>query len=81
MLALCLMLLATHYAQNYAGIIGWSLDACFSVHISLMSYVLQVIVIRVSPGIMFPHHCCAELQHTARWLYIYIRIYSYDMHA
>ena len=25
MLALCLMLLATYYAQNYAGIIGWSL--------------------------------------------------------
>ena len=24
MLALCLMLLATYYAQNYAGIIGWS---------------------------------------------------------
>ena len=23
MLALCLVLLATHYAQNYAGIIGW----------------------------------------------------------
>ena len=29
MLALCLMLLATYYAQNYAGIIGWSLNyAC-----------------------------------------------------
>ena len=26
MLALCLMLLATYYAQNYAGIIGWSLS-------------------------------------------------------
>ena len=26
MLALCLMLLATYYAQNYAGIIGWSLQ-------------------------------------------------------
>ena len=26
MLALCLMLLGTYYAQNYAGIIGWSLD-------------------------------------------------------
>ena len=25
MLALCLMLLTTYYAQNYAGIIGWSL--------------------------------------------------------
>ena len=25
MLALYLMLLATYYAQNYAGIIGWSL--------------------------------------------------------
>ena len=25
MLALCLMLLATYYAQNYAGIISWSL--------------------------------------------------------
>ena len=26
MLALCLILLAIHYAQNYAGIIGWFLD-------------------------------------------------------
>ena len=26
MLALCLMLLMTYYAQNYAGIIGWSLE-------------------------------------------------------
>ena len=25
MLALCLMLSLTYYAQNYAGIIGWSL--------------------------------------------------------
>ena len=28
MLALYLMLLATYYAQNYAGIIGWSLVRC-----------------------------------------------------
>ena len=31
MLALCSMLLVTYYAQNYAGIIGWSLpviDLC-----------------------------------------------------
>ena len=28
MLALRLMLLATCYAQNYAGIIGWSLSPC-----------------------------------------------------
>ena len=27
MLALCLMLSVTYYAQNYAGIIGWSLGA------------------------------------------------------
>ena len=26
MLALCLMLSGTHYAQNYAGIIGWCLN-------------------------------------------------------
>ena len=25
MLALCLMLLASYYAQNYAAVIGWSL--------------------------------------------------------
>ena len=25
MLALCLMLSVTYYAQNYAGIVGWSL--------------------------------------------------------
>ena len=28
MLTLCLMLLAAYYAQNYAGIIGWSLASC-----------------------------------------------------
>ena len=28
MLALCLMLLGTYYAQNYAGIIGRSLLVC-----------------------------------------------------
>ena len=58
-------------------------DACFPAHILLMSYVLQVIVIRVSPGIMFPHHRCADLHRTVRWLAIAIaiRIYSYDMHA
>ena len=27
MLALCLMLSLTYYAQNYAGIIGWSLQS------------------------------------------------------
>ena len=31
MLALCLMLLATYYAQDYAGIIGWSLTTSCSV--------------------------------------------------
>ena len=29
MLALCRMLLATYYAQNYAGIIGWSLAPAY----------------------------------------------------
>ena len=32
MLALCLMLLATYYAQNYAGIIGGSLTMTIYVH-------------------------------------------------
>ena len=32
MLALCLMLLATYYAQNYASIISWSLDYIYSSH-------------------------------------------------
>ena len=31
MLALCSMLSVTYYAQNYAGIIGWSLAAAASV--------------------------------------------------
>ena len=30
MLALCLILLATYYSQNYAGIIGWSLEQLLS---------------------------------------------------
>ena len=30
MLAMCLMLSMTYYAQNYAGIIDWSLDTCSS---------------------------------------------------
>ena len=31
MLALCLMLLATYYAQNYADIIGWSLPCTYGI--------------------------------------------------
>ena len=34
MLALCLMLSATYYAQNYAGIIGWSLAKTHTPHAS-----------------------------------------------
>ena len=30
MLTLCLMLSVTYYAQNYAGIIGWSLAVTIS---------------------------------------------------
>ena len=33
MLALCLMLSVTYYAQNYAGIIGWSLPHASSAFI------------------------------------------------
>jgi len=29
MLALCLMLLGTYYAQNYTGIIGWCLTIVY----------------------------------------------------
>ena len=35
-------------------------DACFSAHISLNIHILQVIVMRVSPGILFPHHLYAD---------------------
>jgi len=30
-IALCLMLLGAHYAQNYAGIIGWCLITSFEI--------------------------------------------------
>ena len=35
MLALCLMLLATYYAQNYAGIIGWSLHIRVDMYVAI----------------------------------------------
>ena len=49
MLALCLMLLATYYAQNYAGIIGWSLvigglyrkEKSLTVYITVVKIVLM----------------------------------------
>ena len=36
-------------------------DACFPEHISLTHLSLQVIVIYVSPGILFPRLRCAEV--------------------
>ena len=43
-LALCLMLLATYYAQNYAGIIGWSLVASYlSLHRSSHSSIATLL--------------------------------------
>ena len=36
-------------------------DECLPTHISLMHYVLQVIVIYASLGILFPPFCCADL--------------------
>ena len=35
-------------------------DACLPAHISLIIHILQVIVMRVSPGILFPHHLYAN---------------------
>ena len=35
MVALCLMFSVTYYAQNYAGIIGWSLHRA---HVAQLSY-------------------------------------------
>ena len=60
--------------------------ACFPAHIAIprdapvspRTYITneQVTVIRVSPGIMFPHHCCADLQREARWpaILLYVSI-------
>ena len=38
MLALYLMLLATYYAQNYAGIIGWSLILTAPIYMLITVY-------------------------------------------
>ena len=54
-------------------------DACFPTHISLMHKILQVIVKYVSPGILFPHLCCAnlaQLQHN--WLATRLCMMSLD---
>ena len=45
-------------------------DACFPAHISLTHLCLQVIVIYVSPGILFPRIPCADLQGIAAQLCI-----------
>ena len=44
MLAFCLMLLATHYAQNYAAIIGWSLAICINDILACMEIMLTSII-------------------------------------
>ena len=41
MLALCLMLSVTYYAQNYAGIIGWSLTGTPSVIVTSYGHTQQ----------------------------------------
>ena len=48
MLALCLMLLATYYAQNYADIIGWSLDYIYSSHCGVyevVNYYSSIVIV------------------------------------
>ena len=47
MLALCLMLLATYYAQNYAGIIGWSLATACS-HVHHTNYIIQSYQLKIA---------------------------------
>ena len=42
--------------------ISLGMRACFPAHISLTHLCLQVIVIYVSPGILFPRLRCADLQ-------------------
>ena len=44
MLALCLMLSVTYYAQNYAGIIGWSL---VDVNVSVSSHLKEELALAV----------------------------------
>ena len=56
MLALCLMLLATYYAQNYAGIIGWSLVTAL---IEYIDYFIRVYYL--FPDIKDIYYKCQEL--------------------
>ena len=56
-------------------------DACFPAHIPLTSYVLQVIVIRVSPGIMFPHHPTRTLRTFTAYGSLAIYVATICMHA
>ena len=47
MLALCLMLLGTYYAQNYAGIIGRSLIMSSSVFYYIFQMCFQKVLVKV----------------------------------
>ena len=45
MLALCLMLLGTYYAQNYAGIIGRSLQPTHSLRHGILEVLLSLVLV------------------------------------
>ena len=53
MLALCLMLSYTYYAQNYAGIIGLGLDAAFQ-----DDFLVLLVDINARVGVLGPDQEC-----------------------
>ena len=69
MLALCLMLSVTYYAQNYAGIIGWSLTLGRHAkkyiyganHCTFLKFLFHILtiqqVIENDSGYYMSHHC------------------------
>ena len=87
MLALCWMLLATYYAQNYAGIIGWSLQMapliCLVIICSMISVVMEDIL---SPGVCmcvqcmrmqsFPKHNVQQFQLIIKYVAIFSLLIS-----
>ena len=70
MLALCLMLLGTYYAQNYAGIIGRSLYI-----ISRKIIEKSIFVLLCLPLYIAPTYICQSMQ------YSYTDKKSYQIHA
>ena len=75
MLALCLILSATYYAQNYAGIIGWSL--LFIAVVNPYSSFFKFIILKLFL-LYYTYYASNHLGQTQTVVYYYVNYYIHD---